>query len=219
MTAPLPADLPEADPLSAVVWPVRTDRLVLRPATPADLEPTWRYRRLDEVRAWISTAPTDPEVYRAQFLDPQRLARTLVIELAEGEGSGPVVIGDIMLRVEDAWAQTEVQEAARATQAELGWSLDPAYGGHGYATEAVRATVDLCFGPLGLRRVHAGCFGDNTPSWRLMERIGMRREEHSTATALHRSGVWMDGMNYALLAPEWPEEAAARAASGAVGSH
>ena len=68
---------------------------------------------------------------------------------------------------------------------------------------AVSAVIDLCFGPLGLRRVHAGCFAANEPSWRLMERLGMRREESSRKTALHRSGEWMDGLNYGLLAEEW----------------
>ena len=60
-----------------------------------------------------------------------------------------------------------------------------------------------CFTELGLRRVSAGCFAANEPSWRMMERLGMRREEHSRRTALHRSGEWMDGMNYGLLAEEW----------------
>jgi RimJ/RimL family protein N-acetyltransferase len=32
----------------------------------------------------------------------------------------------------------------------------------------------------------------------------MRREEFSRKTALHRSGEWLDDMNYGLLAEEWP---------------
>src|SRR5690606_12118292 len=98
----------------------------------------------------------------------------------------------------------EIAEDAVGVQAELGWVLDPEFTGRGYATEAVRAVIDVCFGPLGLRRVHAGCFAANEPSWRLMERLGMRREEFSRKTGLHRSGEWMDGMNYAVLAEEWP---------------
>jgi hypothetical protein len=35
------------NPLDAISWPVRTDRLSLRPATRDDLEATWRFRRLD----------------------------------------------------------------------------------------------------------------------------------------------------------------------------
>jgi RimJ/RimL family protein N-acetyltransferase len=36
-----------------------------------------------------------------------------------------------------------------------------------------------------------------------MERLGMRREEHSVRDALHRSRGWVDGYGYALLADEW----------------
>lgn len=50
----------------------------------------------------------------------------------------------------------------------------------------------------------AGCFADNVASWKMMERLGMRREEWSRKSALHHSGRWLDGMLYAVLAEEWP---------------
>ncbi|WP_309067454.1 GNAT family N-acetyltransferase [Microbacterium sp.] len=185
------------DPVDAVTWPVRTERLTIRRATPADAEVAWRWRRLPEVGEWITRAPTHYDDFVEQFTAPFRLAVTLIVEL-EGEA-----IGDLMLKVEDGWAQAEVAEQGKGVQAELGWTLDPAFQGRGYATEAVRGAIDVCFGPLKLRRVHAGCFAANEPSWRVMERLGMRREEHSRKTGLHRSGEWMDGMNYGLLAEEW----------------
>ena len=58
-------------------------------------------------------------------------------------------------------------------------------------------------GKLGLRRVKASCFVGNHPSYRLMERLGMRRETHAVRDALHPSGEWLDGYEYALLADEW----------------
>ena len=61
----------------------------------------------------------------------------------------------------------------------------------------------MCFEDLGLRRVTANCFADNESSWRLMERVGMRREMHTVSESLHRSGAWLDGLGYALLADEW----------------
>jgi len=184
-------------PLDAVGWPVRTERLVLRPATPADTEPTWRYRELEPVSRWLTRAPRTPADYRAYFENPESLVKTLVME-RDG-----VVIGDLMVAVGDGWAQAERAEEARGVQAELGWVLDPAHEGHGYATEAVREMLRLCFTELGLRRVEAGCFAANEPSWRLMERVGMRRESHTRRDALHRSGEWLDGMSYGLLAEEW----------------
>jgi len=184
-------------PLESIEWPVRTDRLTLRPAARDDLEATWRFRRLDDVSRWITRAPATLEEYCVVFEDAASLARTLVVEL------GGAVVGDLMLRVEDAWAQVEVADRARGVQAELGWVLHPVHAGHGYATEAVRELVRLCFEDLGLRRVTANCFADNVASWRLMERLGMRRETYTVRESLHRSGLWLDGMGYALLAEEW----------------
>jgi RimJ/RimL family protein N-acetyltransferase len=190
-----------AAPLDGVGWPVDTPRLSLRPATTADLGPTWRYRQLEVVSRWLIRAPRTVEDYRVQFEAPESLAKTLVIEL-HGE-----VIGDLMVTVEDGWAQAEVVERARGVQAELGWVLHPDHAGHGYASEAVRGLIRLCFEELGLRRVSANCFADNEASWRLMERVGMRREIHTVRESLHRSGRWLDGLGYALLADEWRKDA------------
>ena len=77
------------------------------------------------------------------------------------------------------------------------------YHGQGLATEAVRALLGICFDQLGLRRVVAACFTENEPSWRLMERVGMRREAHHVADSLHRDHGWSDEYVYALLADEW----------------
>jgi RimJ/RimL family protein N-acetyltransferase len=185
----------------ALTHPLRTQRLTLRQATADDVEATWEFRRLEQVSQWLTSTAEDLDAYRSTFLGPARLATTVVIELNGTDG--PAVIGDLMLRREDAWAQTEVAGQARGTQAELGWVLDPRHSGHGYATEAVRELLRHCFEDLGVRRVVAGCFFDNEASWRLMERVGMRRETHAVRDALHRSGAWVDSLVYAVLADEW----------------
>jgi RimJ/RimL family protein N-acetyltransferase len=192
---------PAASVFSRIAWPRQTKRLVLRPAVPQDAEATWRFRRLERVSRWLTEAPSTLDSYRASFEDPARLATTLVIVL-DGQ-----VIGDLMLRLEDAWGQSEVAAEARQTQAELAWVLDPRFARQGYATEAARELVGLCFEELALRRVVATCFADNAASWRLMERIGMRKELHAVADALHRSSGWMDTFTYAALASEWCQRA------------
>jgi len=183
--------------LRAIAWPVRTARLTVRPATADDAEATWRIRRIPEVSRWLTRTADDRERYTRNFADPDRLSKTLVVE-RDG-----VTVGDLMLLVEDAWAQTEVADRARGVQAELGWVIDPAHAGRGYATEAAAALLRICFEDLGLRRVIAQCFADNVASWRLMEKLGMRRETHTVRESLHRSGAWLDGYAYAMLAEEW----------------
>ncbi|WP_109506925.1 GNAT family N-acetyltransferase [Nocardioides speluncae] len=181
--------------LHDLTWPVKTERLLLRPATSADLDAVARYRGKDGVSEWLPTS--EPELFRERYDKPETLAKFLV---AEADG---VVIADLMIAIEDAWAQTEVAGQAERVQAEIGWAIDPEYGGRGLATEAVREMLRICFDELGLRRVAANTFAGNEPSWRLMERIGMRREQHTIADSLHRTHGWSDGLMYALLAEEW----------------
>jgi RimJ/RimL family protein N-acetyltransferase len=186
---------------SALERPLYTQRLTLRPATTDDADGTWPYRRLEAVNEWLTGSPTDLDGYRDVFCEPARLAATVIITL--GRDPAAAIIGDFMLRREDAWAQLEVADQARGAQAELGFVLDPPHTGHGYATEAVRELLRHCFQDVGLRRVTANCFLDNDASWRLLERVGMRRELHAVRDSLHRSGQWLDTVGYALLEEEW----------------
>ena len=59
---------------------------------------------------------------------------------------------------------------------EVGWRLDPAYWGHGYATEAARAALEYAFDVLSLDDVVAFTVEGNMRSRRVMERIGMTRD-------------------------------------------
>jgi hypothetical protein len=98
------------DPLDAVAWPVRTERLLLQRAEASDAAATWAYRQLPEVSHWITQAPAPREEYEEYFCQGERLAKTLVVERDGGVGGGVVGSGgDLMLMVEDAWAQAEVR--------------------------------------------------------------------------------------------------------------
>lgn len=181
--------------LDALDWPVRTGRLILRRPTREDFDALWEFRKLNTVGEWLGWHPSDREDYEATI---KTKGSDTVAVLLKGQ-----VIGELMIKLQDAWGQREVAERAKGSQAELGWVFDPGFGGQGYATEAVSAAIDLCFGPLGLRRIEAGAFAANEPSWRLMERVGMRREGYFVKESLHREHGWMDGISYALLREEW----------------
>lgn len=178
-------------------WPIVSDRLSIRPATADDIDPTWRYRQIPEVFEWLPRSASTYEAYASAFVESPRLERTLVVE---HDGS---VVGDLYLHVHDAWAQAEVADIGASAGAEIGYVLAPGHGGSGLATEAVAALISACFSQLGIHRVHASCFADNVASWRLMERLGMRREGHGVGEALHRSRGWLDGFHYAVLATDW----------------
>lgn len=185
-------------PDAALRHPLHTPRLTLRAATADDADRTWTYRQRAEVNQWLTECPDAFDGYRSFVNEPDRLATTVIIELHEG-----LVVGDLLLRRHDAWAHTAVGAHAVVREVELGWVLDPAHYGRGYTTEAVTELLRYCFADLDVHRVTAGCFADDETSWRLMERIGMRREAHARRNALHRSGRWLDSFTYALLADDW----------------
>lgn len=60
---------------------------------------------------------------------------------------------------------------------EIGWRLDKSVWGQGLAPEGARACLAYAFSKLGLDEVVSFTADTNTPSMRVMEKIGMRRDE------------------------------------------
>ena len=180
------------------LWPRHTERLELRPPTEADVEAVLSWRNAPEVTRWLLTTQVEPATYRDLWRtgvdDP---LDHHVVALA-----GDAVVGTVSVMVHDGMGQGP-DSPARGSEGSLGYLLDPAHHGRGYATEMVRSALGLAFGELGLRRVTAGCFADNVASWRVMEKVGMRREQHGVRDSWHAELGWVDGYTYAVLADEW----------------
>ncbi|GII80580.1 N-acetyltransferase [Sphaerisporangium rufum] len=175
---------------------LRTERLELRPVRDEDIDRIMQYRNLPEVTRWLLRTEVDAAslraVWRRAAANPDDHSVAVVLD--------GMVIGTVSLDVADGMGQPGMPPR---TEAELGYIFDPAYGGHGYATEAVTAMVAYAFDRLGVRRITAGCFADNLPSVRLLEKVGMRREQHGVGDSWHAELGWVDGYTYALLAEAW----------------
>jgi RimJ/RimL family protein N-acetyltransferase len=87
-------------------------------------------------------------------------------------------------------------------QGQIGWALGINYRGKGYATEAAEALIGYGFNVLGLHRIYADTTDANSASWRVMERLGMRKEA-CLKEAEYRDGKWLDFLTYGILASEW----------------
>jgi len=183
--------------LSDLDWPLRTDRLDLRPGRPEDAAAVWPWYRLPEVQEWTTTLSPTLEAHEQWW---ERTLDSCVVGLQDGE-----IVASGKVDVQDAWSQADMREQAAGQQAEIGWVLDPAVHGRGLGTEFAAALLDLAIDGLGVRRVEAGCFAENLASRRVMEKIGLRHEGTFREESLHRSGRWLDGMSYALLASEHRE--------------
>lgn len=185
-------------------WPLRTSRLLLRHVREADLDRMIAIRRQPEVNRWLLRNTIDPDSFRRNWLSTVEDPRdhSVVVEL-DGD-----VIGTGSLDVLDGMGQDGGAPPV-GSEASIGYILDPDHAGRGYGTEVAEALLSAAFEVLGLRRVTAGCFAANTASWRVMEKLGMRREQHSIKDAWHAELGWIDGYTYAILAEEWQARPAA----------
>lgn len=90
----------------------------------------------------------------------------------------------------------------------IGYIFNPIFYGNGYATEACKAVIQYGFDELMVHRVFAKCNPDNVPSWKLLERLSMRREGCSlkrVSFIKDEKGqpIWWDEYQYAILKEEW----------------
>jgi len=177
-------------------YPIRTERLLLRPFTPGDLDAVHALHRQPEVTRYLYFEPRD----RAQAREV--LARKIQSSVLLHEGDGlslaaelagtGQLVGDCSL----FWRSRVYQLG------EIGYIFDPAYHGQGLATEAARELLRLGFDGLGLHRIIGRCDRRNAASARLMERIGMRREAQLIENEFVK-GEWTDELSYAILRREW----------------
>lgn len=149
---------------------LRTERLTLIPFTRDLIQMTMR-SKVELGRTLGAEVPADwpgPDLEEIlPFLDDAQSARperghwiTILMHTADR-----VLIGSAGFKdVPDEFGAVEI-----------GYGLIAAYRGQGYATEAARALIDWAFARPAVRRATAECLRDNTPSIRVLERIGMRR--------------------------------------------
>ena len=85
---------------------------------------------------------------------------------------------------------------------EIGFGLDPAARGKGYAAEAVSLLVDYLFEGYPAERIGAFTDVENLPSQHLLEKLGFQREGVLRRSTF-RDGRWCDLAAYSLLREEW----------------
>ncbi|TNC27035.1 GNAT family N-acetyltransferase [Amycolatopsis alkalitolerans] len=163
---------------------LRTPRLRLRGLDPSDGEAILR----------IFADPGRSRYLAADFSDPSRcramIERRLAYRGPEGLGHWAIERGGTVIGVAHLRPSGVLPEGT----AEIGYFLDPAHGGHGFATEAVAALLDHGFATVSLPAVWALVHESNVASLKLARRLGFHdvgAEEHYGAR--HRVHVALPG--------------------------
>lgn len=181
--------------------PLSTERLLLRPYRGSDLDPFAALMADPDVVRYLPW-PVLPRAQAEEF-HALRLTRTRLA--ADGDAlsyavevrDGGEYVGEVLLRL----------LSAADGQGEIGFFLDPARSGRGYAAEAATAVLDAAFSQFGMHRVHGRCDGANTASADLMRRLGMRQEAHLREHERFK-GWWGEELVFAVLQREWTTPAA-----------
>ena len=158
---------------------------------------SWRHRP-DVTRWFMQQRIEDTEEYVADWAAYDDHDHHRVVAVLDG-----AMVGQATLGVVDGMGQSGTEAEFVGREGRLSYFVHPDHAGRGIATARAREALANAFGRLGLRRVQAGCFADNVASWRVMEKLGMRREQHGVKDSFHTDFGWVDGYTYALLAEEW----------------
>ena len=166
---------------------IRTKRLLLRPFRESDYDDLFEFLSQlsdDEFEGYPGITYENGREHLKYRLGSEEFC---AIELTEDKK----VIGNIYCGNRDFGAK------------EIGYIINKRYQRQGYAAEALSAVIAQVFRE-GAHRVYAECDPRNVPSWKLLEKVGLRREAHFRQNIWFRrdeSGapVWKDTLVYAIL--------------------
>ena len=177
---------------------IRTERLLLRPFRLTDAEDVYAYAGEPEFSRFLPLpSPYEykhAEIYvAASFLAEWDVHPRFAICL-DGR-----VIGGINIRI-DAASQTS----------EIGYGIGKAHWGKGFTTEAASAVINWSFLNFDIAKVYARANLLNRQSWRVMEKLGMKREgilRSQEPPNPVNPNERVDMVHYGILREEWEAQA------------
>ena len=172
-----------------------TGRLILRPYETGDFEAVHAYASIPEVSQYMDWGPNTTENTRdfvARCVDAAQSWQETGFFFAVVRKDDNRLIGGCDMSA----------ERGATREGGIGYCLHPDFWGRGYMTECAEALLKLGFEEMKWRRITSFCDPDNIGSWRVMEKVGMRREGHEREAKWFK-GRWHDWLKYAILDHEW----------------
>jgi RimJ/RimL family protein N-acetyltransferase len=177
---------------------LETTRLILRKFTVSDFAVAHSYVNCKENLVYIVWGPNSEEQTRA-FISRA---------IKEAEGNNPIKDHIYAVTLKDSGKLIGSCEIAvkEGNEASLGWMLHRDYWKQGYGTEVGKTLLQFGFEELDLHRIIARCDAENYGSYRVMEKIGMRREGlFIEGRRAHKMSdrQYSDELSYAITKDEW----------------
>jgi [ribosomal protein S5]-alanine N-acetyltransferase len=177
---------------------LESDRLILRELRGGDAERIERYANDDDINRYLIFGDLARRAGAEKYVALAMRNADLPIDERKSFKLA------ILLKAEDAnfigscWLDIVDPAHRRAT---VGYFIDKAYWGRGYAGEALAALLQFGFETLGLHRIEATCDADHKATRRVLERGGLKREARLRQHRPRQKG-WSDSILYAILEKE-----------------
>ena len=147
---------------------LETERLLLRKFTPEDLDALVELRSDDEVIKYLGGRTLQ---------NPEAIEKRLRFYLDCYANFGFGMCALVWKETDEMFGWSGLQPLDGTTEIEVGYGMIKKFWGMGIGYECARAWLDYGFNTAGLERIVAVAAPENTGSWRIMEKCGMRYEK------------------------------------------
>lgn len=164
---------------------LHTERLTLRPAREADLDPLHAIFTDPRAMEFWSTTAHESREQTGEWL-------ASMMAIPPGEGEDFIVEHDGRL----------IGKAGLYRFPTIGYIFHPGAWGHGFAREALAPVIGRAFTAHGLERIDADVDPNNAGSLKLLEHLGFQRTGYREKSWLI-GGKWFDSVDLELTAEKW----------------
>lgn len=172
-----------------------TERLIIRPFLESDYKDLHEYLSLKETYQYEPGKPIS--LKEAKIITSERAKGTDFWAVTLNSNSKKFIGHVSFIQMEPKFFLTW----------EIGFIFNPDFQNKGYASEAARALITYAFTELGAHRIVGHCSPENIPSWKVLEKCGMKREGLLRKNVYFREDKngkphWLDSYEYAILAED-----------------
>ena len=162
---------------------IETERLILKPQTMKEQKRLWEILMIPSVNDVYLTTPSK---FREKLKD-WSIQEKFYQKKMEHANDDDVFEWSIFLKennecigkIDFHERNKEDNQIEDKSIRGAGWYIDPIYQGKGYGTEAAKSALAYMFNEVDIKEVITGAAISNIPSWKIMEKIGFKREKET----------------------------------------
>lgn len=186
---------------------IETTRLLLKAQTMQEQKKIWEILMMPEVNKYFLTVPPK---FRENLLDWNKQEEYYKIDMEHADD--PDIFrwsiflkdtGECIGRVSCHEAHDEDSSIIDPSIRGVGWLIDPAFQGKGYATEAAIAMIDYMFTQVDINEIRTGAAIVNPASWMIMEKLGFVRQDKTKMVQYTFLNEPVEDYSYILTKEQW----------------